>query len=137
MKIFLRFYFIFREKGREGEKYQCVVASHMASTGDLACNPGICPDWELNRRPFVLQLVLNPLNYTSQGIFEDFFLSHSSVFSFADSNYTYIRPLEVVYSSLIFFHFEINFFCFLSDNISCYVFKFTYYPFLLRCLICY
>ena len=21
-------------------------------TGDLVCNPGICPDWELNRLPF-------------------------------------------------------------------------------------
>ena len=35
--------FIFRERGREreqeGEKHQCVVASHMPLTGDLACNP--------------------------------------------------------------------------------------------------
>ena len=22
------------------------------SPGDLACNPGTCPDWESNRRPF-------------------------------------------------------------------------------------
>ena len=54
---FLRFsLFIFRERGREGEKegekYQCVVASHMASTGDLAHNPGMCPDWESNQRPY-------------------------------------------------------------------------------------
>ena len=45
--------FIFRERGREGErvgeKLQCVVASHAPPTGDLACNPGKCPDWELNR----------------------------------------------------------------------------------------
>ena len=20
--------------------------------GDLSCNPGMCPDWELNQRPF-------------------------------------------------------------------------------------
>ena len=43
----LRFYlFIFRqrgrEEGREGEKHQCVVASHTPPTGDLACNPGMC-----------------------------------------------------------------------------------------------
>ena len=49
--LFLRFYlFIFREKGREGdregEKHQCVVASHTPPTVDLACNPGMCPDWE-------------------------------------------------------------------------------------------
>ena len=24
-------------------------------TGDLAHNPGMCPDWELNQRPFGLQ----------------------------------------------------------------------------------
>ena len=49
---------IFRERGREGErvgeKLQCVVASHAPPTGDLACNPGMCPDWELNRWPFGL-----------------------------------------------------------------------------------
>ena len=63
--------FIFRERGREGErdgeKHQCVVASHMPPTGgtwpttyapnwgDLAHNPGMCPDWESNQRPFGLQ----------------------------------------------------------------------------------
>ena len=48
--------YLFLERGREGErkgeKHQCVVASHMPSTGDLACNPGTCPDWELNQQPF-------------------------------------------------------------------------------------
>ena len=52
-----RFYlFILREKGREGEregeKHQCVVASHASPTGNLACSPGMCPDWELNQQPF-------------------------------------------------------------------------------------
>ena len=51
--FFKRFYlFILREKGRggkEGEKHQCVVASLVSPTGDPACNPGMCPDWELNR----------------------------------------------------------------------------------------
>ena len=47
--FFKGFYlFIFRERGREGEKYQWVVASHMDPTGDLAHNPGMCPDWESN-----------------------------------------------------------------------------------------
>ena len=55
--FFFKFYlFIFREREREGkregEKHQCVVASHMPLTGDLACNQGTCPDWESNRRPF-------------------------------------------------------------------------------------
>ena len=53
--FFLRFliYFIFRERGRKGERegktHQCVVISCTPSTGDLAYNPDICPDWELNR----------------------------------------------------------------------------------------
>ena len=51
----LNILFIFRERGwegeREGEKHQCAVASHMPPTGGLACNPGMCPDWEWNPRP--------------------------------------------------------------------------------------
>ena len=50
---FLKILFIYlHREGREGEKHQCVVASHMLPTGDLARNPGMCPDWELNRWPF-------------------------------------------------------------------------------------
>ena len=51
--FFKRFYlFIFREKGRmegerEGEKHES-GASHTPPTRDLAHNPGICPDGELN-----------------------------------------------------------------------------------------
>ena len=55
-----RFYwFIFRERGREGErkgeKHQCVVASCMFPTEDLACNPSMCPDWQLNQWPLASQ----------------------------------------------------------------------------------
>ena len=59
--IFLRFYFFIyfsrggREAERKGEKHQCAVASLMPLTGDLAHNPGMCPDWESNQRPFALQ----------------------------------------------------------------------------------
>ena len=53
--FFLKILFIFRERERQrerkGEKHQCVVASLTPPTGDLACNPGKCPDWEWNRRP--------------------------------------------------------------------------------------
>ena len=41
-----------REGEREGEKQQCVVASHALPSGDPACNPGMCPDWESNQKPF-------------------------------------------------------------------------------------
>ena len=57
-----RFYlFIFRERGKEGERReekhdvqekQLSVAFLTPLTGDLACNPGMCPDWELNWQPF-------------------------------------------------------------------------------------
>ena len=51
---------LFLERGREGErkgeKHQCVVASHTPPNGDLAFNPGIHPDWELNQQPFGLQV---------------------------------------------------------------------------------
>ena len=55
--FFLRLYlFIFRQKDREGEregeKHQCVVAPCTLPTGDLAHNPGMCPDWESNWHPF-------------------------------------------------------------------------------------
>ena len=70
--FFLRFYlFIFRDSGREGEreeeKYQCVVASCTPHAEDLACNPGMCPDWESNQQPYGFQSALKPLSYTSQG----------------------------------------------------------------------
>ena len=42
---------LFMERGREGdrgEKHQCVVAFCAPPTGDLARNPGMCPDWESN-----------------------------------------------------------------------------------------
>ena len=53
--MFLKILFIFRERGREGgegEKHQCVAASRVPPTGHLACNPGMCPAWESNWRPF-------------------------------------------------------------------------------------
>ena len=43
------------EGEREGEKHQCVLASHMPLTGDIVGNEGMCPDWELNQRSFGLQ----------------------------------------------------------------------------------
>ena len=50
--IFKKILFMFRERGRERErereKHQGVVASQVPSTGDLACNPGMCPDQDLN-----------------------------------------------------------------------------------------
>ena len=57
---FLDFFFIYRFylfilDRREGEEHQCLVASHMPPLGYLAHNPGVCPDWESNQRPFSSQ----------------------------------------------------------------------------------
>ena len=64
------FKILFLERGREereGEKHQCVVASHVPPIGDLACNPSMCPDWESSWQPFGSQPALSPLSHTVQG----------------------------------------------------------------------
>ena len=57
--FFKDFIYLFLERGREGEregeKHQCVVASHTPPTGGLAHNLDKCPHWELNQRPLGLQ----------------------------------------------------------------------------------
>ena len=59
--FFKDFYlFIFRERRREGEREGNIDVretsiSHTVPAGDLACNPGMCPDLELNQRPFSSQ----------------------------------------------------------------------------------
>ena len=52
---FFKILFIFREGKGGGEKHKCMVASHAPPTEDLACNPGMCPDWESDWWPFGLQ----------------------------------------------------------------------------------
>ena len=53
---FKDFIYLFLERGREGkregEEHQCVIAFHVSPTGDLASNPGMCPDWKSNQGPF-------------------------------------------------------------------------------------
>ena len=71
--FFLRFYlFIFGQRGREGEregeKHQYVVAYFVPPTGDLARNPGMCPDWESNQRPFGLQAGTQSTEPHQQGL---------------------------------------------------------------------
>ena len=51
-KFFFKDFIYFQREGkgeREGEKHQCVLASRSLPTGDLALNPGMCPDLELNQ----------------------------------------------------------------------------------------
>ena len=44
----------------------------MPPTGDLACNPGMCPDGNQTSDPLVHRPTLNPLSYTSQGLTRKF-----------------------------------------------------------------
>ena len=56
--LFLKkdFIYSFLERGRkgelEGERRQCVVASSAPLTGNLDCNPGMCPDWKSSSQCF-------------------------------------------------------------------------------------
>ena len=68
--FFFNFIYLFLERGegRETERERNInvwLPLMWPPTGDLACNPGMCPDWESNQRPFGSQPVLNPLSYTS------------------------------------------------------------------------
>ena len=51
-KILFYYLFLERGEGRKEEKHQCVVVSWAPPTGDLAHNPGMCPEWESNQWPF-------------------------------------------------------------------------------------
>ena len=49
--VVFNYFFLFRKRGREGEtegEKHLSVASRAPPTGDLARNPGMCPDWESN-----------------------------------------------------------------------------------------
>ena len=75
--IFLNiFLFTFRERWREGErqgeKHQCVVASLSRPTGDLAHNPGMCPDWESNQWPFGSQACAQSTELHQPGLYFNF-----------------------------------------------------------------
>ena len=64
--------FLEREEGRKERNIHVwenhwLVASCIPQTRDLACNPGMCPDWESNLQPFSLWDYASPLSHTSQG----------------------------------------------------------------------
>ena len=74
--VFKDFIYLFSERweGREKDRKRNInvweihqlVTSHTPLTGDLAHNPGLCPDQELNWWPFGSQ-VFSPLSHNSQG----------------------------------------------------------------------
>ena len=73
LHIYIYFILLFRQMGmegeREGEKCQCVVASSMPPTGDLAHNQACALIGNQTGNPLVCRPVLNPLSHTSQGRF--------------------------------------------------------------------
>ena len=56
------------EGERQGKKHQYVVASHVPTTWDWAYNPGMCPDWVLNWRPFASQAGAQPTEPHQTGL---------------------------------------------------------------------
>ena len=70
LTLFKRFYlfiFIFRQRGREGEregeKHQCVVASHASPTGDSAATQACALSGNWTSNPLVHRLALDPLTH--------------------------------------------------------------------------
>ena len=70
--FFKRFYlFVFRERGREGErkeeKHQCVIASG-PKLGTCPATQACALTGNQTGDPLILRPLLNPLSYISQGI---------------------------------------------------------------------
>ena len=61
-----------RKRGGETSMCGCLIASHVPLTGDLARNPGMCPDWELNQRPFGSQASTQSTELYQPGLNQNF-----------------------------------------------------------------
>ena len=68
--FFKDFIYFLREKGgrKRGRETSACGFAH-PPTGDLACNPGMCPDWELNQQPFGSQAGAQSIEQPSQDLF--------------------------------------------------------------------
>ena len=66
-----------REGEREGEKHPCVVVSCVLLTGDLAHNPGMCPDQESKSQTFGSQVRAQPTEPDQPGLSVYCGLKHS------------------------------------------------------------
>ena len=70
-----------------------MVASYVASTGDLACNPGMYPEWELNWQHFDLQARAQSTEPHQPGLFiffKRFFLFRVFLLFFKDFIYLFL-----------------------------------------------
>ena len=106
--FFERLYvFVFRQRGREGEregeKHPCVVASCVPPTGNLARNPGMCPDWEPNQRPFGSQAGAQSTEPQQPGLYLHFSCSllHKATFCHLVQTISfYAKPTNIFFFSL-------------------------------------
>ena len=79
--LFQGFVYFLERKGKKevGERdvweKHWLVASCVPPTGDLAPNPGMCPDWEWNQWPFGLQGGAQPTEPHQPGLVRKFFTS--------------------------------------------------------------
>ena len=77
--LFFKRFYLFLERGkdgeRKGEKHQCVGAPHTPPTGDLARNPGTCPDWESNWRSFGSQAGTQSTEPHQPGLLHYFYIN--------------------------------------------------------------
>ena len=68
-----RFYLsIFRARGKEGERERNInvwLPLPRSLNGDLACNPGMCPDWQSSQRPFASQAWAQPTEIHHIGLY--------------------------------------------------------------------
>ena len=51
----------------------CLLHAPYPGWGELAGNPGMCPDWELDRQPFGLQAHTQPTELHHPGLWSPFF----------------------------------------------------------------
>ena len=75
MQIF-KDYFLERGEGREKERERHInvwLPLPCPPLGDLACNPGLCPDRELNQQPFGSQAGAQSTDTPARAIRKHFF----------------------------------------------------------------
>ena len=93
--LFFKKHFIYlfleRGEGRENERERNIdvweklmFASCMPPTGDLACNPSMCPEWELNLWPFVLHDNAQPIEPSQSWQLYVFFIGEGCFFLLVD-----------------------------------------------------
>ena len=94
------FIYLFLEGGKgeikRGRETSMCVASHTPLTGDLACNPGMCPDWESNCRPFGSQASTQSTEPHQPGLVPRSMIASNAKIVFIWALRKRIKPLPVL-----------------------------------------